>query len=57
MYEYQEMYLIMMRATEKAIQILVEAQQKCEELYINADKASVTPPEGGAEKDGNTAGD
>jgi len=31
---YQEMYGIMVRATEKAMRILIEAQQKCEELAI-----------------------
>lgn len=32
--DYKEMYLIMMRAVEKAANLLIEAQQKCEELYI-----------------------
>ena len=32
--DYQEMYLHLMRETEKAIRILVEAQQDCEELYL-----------------------
>lgn len=32
--DYKEMYYIMVRATEKAIQTLVEAQQQCEELYL-----------------------
>lgn len=36
MVDYQEMYLTMMRATEQAIRILIEAQQKCEELYLSA---------------------
>ena len=31
---YQEMYLVMARAAEKAMRILIEAQQRCEELYI-----------------------
>ncbi|MGN1030706.1 MAG: hypothetical protein ACI4PQ_03800 [Butyricicoccaceae bacterium] len=34
MADYQEMYLELMRDTEKAIRILVEAQRKCEELYL-----------------------
>lgn len=38
---YEEMYLIMMRATEKAMKDLIEAQKKCEELYI---KAKNPPP-------------
>jgi len=33
--DYQEMYYTMMRASEKAIRILIEAQQKCEELAIS----------------------
>jgi beta-xylosidase len=36
--DYKEMYLIMMRASEKAIRILIEAQQTCEELYLNPKK-------------------
>lgn len=31
---YKEMYLVMARAAEKAMRILIEAQQKCEDLYI-----------------------
>jgi len=41
---YKEMYLTMVRAARdaeemhrKADQILIEAMQKCEEMYINAD--------------------
>ena len=33
---YKEMYFNLFRATEKAINILIEAQQKCEENYISA---------------------
>lgn len=32
--DYQELYLHLMRETEKAIRILVKAQQDCEELYL-----------------------
>ena len=32
--DYREMYLHLMRETEKAIRILTEAQQDCEELYL-----------------------
>ena len=32
--DYKEMYLIMARAAEKAERILIEAQRKCEELYM-----------------------
>ena len=40
--DYKEMYLTMMRASEKAIRILIEAQQKCEELYLEPKKKA--PP-------------
>ena len=40
--DYQEMYLTMIRASEKAIRILIEAQQKCEELYLDAEDAPLT---------------
>ena len=33
---YKELYLHMMRETEKAIRILIEAQQVCEELYLQS---------------------
>ena len=32
--DYAGMYQRMMKATEKAIRTLIEAQQECEELYI-----------------------
>ena len=32
---YKEMYLELMRATEKAINILIQAQRDCEEKYIS----------------------
>ena len=32
--DYQEMYCIMARASEKAIRLLIEAQQRCEALAI-----------------------
>lgn len=33
MIDYKELYLRMFRATEKAINIMMEAQRECEELY------------------------
>ncbi len=39
--DYKEMYLTMVRETEQAINILVAAQRKCEEMYINAPKADI----------------
>lgn len=35
--DYKEMYLIMMRASEQAQNVLIEAQRKCEEMYVEAD--------------------
>ena len=37
MTDYKEMYRELFIATTKAIEILVEAQQKCEEMYIEAE--------------------
>lgn len=34
--DYKEMYLTLFRATERAIDLLIEAQQTCEELYVDA---------------------
>lgn len=36
MADYKEMYLLLMRETEKAIRILIKAQQDCEEMYLSA---------------------
>ena len=32
--DYKELYFSMVRETEKAIQILIQAQQNCEEAYL-----------------------
>ncbi len=32
---FEEMYCTMVRASEAAIKIIIEAQQKCEEMYIS----------------------
>ena len=34
--DYKEMYLTLFRASEEALDILIAAQQKCEEMYIAA---------------------
>ena len=34
--DYKKMYLTLFRATEQAINTLIQAQQECEELYISA---------------------
>lgn len=45
--DYKERYLTMIRQTEKGINILVEAQKTCEELYLNAPEIKlVILPEG-----------
>ena len=33
--QHEQMYYEMARAVEKAIRILIEAQQRCEEMYIS----------------------
>ena len=33
--DYKEMYLTLFRATEQAINTLIEAQRACEELYVS----------------------
>ncbi len=40
MADYKEMYLAMMRASEKAVRTLIEAQQRCEEMYLEAEEIS-----------------
>ena len=40
--DYREMYLHMMRETEKAIRILIEAQQECERQYLDAEVPNLT---------------
>ena len=39
--DYKEMYLHLARETEKAVRILIKAQQECEELYISAPEENV----------------
>ena len=43
---YKELYLKLMRASEQAINLLIEAQRECEELYMNAPERELTvlPP-------------
>ena len=44
MADYKEMYLHLMRNTEEAIQILIEAQRDCEEIYLSAPNPKLTIP-------------
>ncbi len=39
--DYKKMYLELFRETEKAIDILIAAQRRCEEMYINAPEAKI----------------
>ena len=41
MVDYKELYLKMMQSTETAIQLLIQAQQECEELYISSSDAHI----------------
>lgn len=41
MIDYEEMYYKMVRASEQAINILIQAQRECEELYLNARETPV----------------
>lgn len=45
--DWKEMYLTLFRETEKAINILIEAQRRCEEMYIDAPgpEIKLLPPE------------
>ena len=40
--DYKEMYLHLMRETEKATRILIKAQQDCEEMYLSAPEPELT---------------
>lgn len=40
---YKEMYLKMVRATEQALNILIQAQQECEEMYLCAEEERDEP--------------
>lgn len=36
MTDYKEMYLRMLWATEKAVDLMIAAQRECEELYVSS---------------------
>ncbi len=38
MADYKQMYLTLMRATEEALRILIDAQRTCEELYLQSEE-------------------
>ena len=37
MVDYKKMYLKMITATEQSLEILIKAQQECEEIYTSCD--------------------
>lgn len=41
--DYKEMYLKMFRANEAAVNLLIEAQRECEELYISSGEPKSGP--------------
>ncbi len=42
MADFEEMYYELFRATEKAINILIEVQNKCEDMFINAPECKIS---------------
>ena len=44
MADWKEMYLHLMRETERAVRILTEAQQACEELYLRDEEDQEPDP-------------
>ena len=40
--DYKEMYLTLFRATEQAINLLIAAQQICEDMYVNASENNLS---------------
>ena len=39
MANYKEMYLVLAREVEKAVDILITAQRECEDIYIDSEEA------------------
>lgn len=40
--DYKQMYLTMMKASEQALSILIDAQRQCEELYLSQPEPELT---------------
>lgn len=40
--DYKEMYLTLMRAVEGALNLLIDAQRKCEQMYMRTKNLSLT---------------
>lgn len=49
--DYKEMYLHLMRETEKAVRIMIQAQQECEEMYLSAPEPELIFLDGPTEAD------
>ena len=47
---YKEMYIHLMRETEKAIRIMMKAQHDCEELYLTTSEPNPAVPEPSSDK-------
>ena len=43
MADYKNMYLTMARETEKAIALLIAAQRRCEEIYMDTPEQNIVP--------------
>lgn len=41
MADYKEMYLTLFRAIEEAVNFLIAAQRKCEELYMTSEEPKI----------------
>ena len=41
--DYRQMYVTMMQASEEAINLLIKAQRKCEEMYVSAPEPEDAP--------------
>lgn len=39
--DYQEMYIKLFRAAEQAVNLLIQAQRECEDLYISGSGAEI----------------
>ena len=44
--DYKELYFKLFRATEKAINLLIDAQRECEELYLSGTEERLPRQEG-----------
>lgn len=50
--DYKEMYLTLFRASEKAANLLIAAQQTCEEMYLSAPETQWLTLENGESRGG-----